>query len=102
MGERMRMLEARKKQAEKLARARAIMMKKKAGQPVEDEPEEDEEMAEEKKDDDDEESIELTDEEKKLWYRKSTAPDLSDAALASSFASFTLPSSEEGFESITY
>merc|ERR1712045_680557 len=45
---------------------------------------------------------ELTDDERNMWYRKTAIPDLSEAALSSSFAGFSLPSVEEGFDSIRF
>merc|ERR1712072_384172 len=46
--------------------------------------------------------VELTEEEKALWYRKSATPDLSQSALAKSYASFTLPTQEEGFDEVRF
>jgi len=43
-----------------------------------------------------------TEEEKAMWYRKLQQPDLSRAALASGFASFTLPTTAEGFDEIRF
>jgi len=45
---------------------------------------------------------ELTEEEKKLWYRTTTLPDISDNALSKAYSSFTLPSKEEGFDEVTF
>jgi len=46
--------------------------------------------------------IELTQEEKKLWYLKSAIPDLDANAIATSFAKFSLPTKEEGFDEVRY
>jgi len=46
--------------------------------------------------------VELSDEEKALMYRKLELSDLTDRELAKSYASFSLPSKEEGFDDITY
>merc|ERR1740121_737261 len=45
---------------------------------------------------------ELTEEEQKQWFRKSTNPDISSAVLARTYASFTLPGEDEGFDEIRY
>merc|ERR1712151_47786 len=90
-----------KKQAEKLRKTREIMMKKKAGLTVEEELEEDEDDVEVKMDEE-ELQVELSDQEKNMWYRKAATPDLNEAALSSSFAGFSLPSAEEGFDSIRF
>jgi len=49
-----------------------------------------------------EQEPELTEEEKKLWYRKTALPDVTETTLAKSYASFSLPTKEEGFDSISY
>lgn len=46
--------------------------------------------------------IELTEEEKNLWARTTEVADLSQAALSRSFTSFSLPSSDEGFNEVRY
>merc|ERR1712072_697151 len=47
--------------------------------------------------------IELTEEEKKdIWFCKSHTPDLSKTVLAKSFAHFSLPTKEEGFDEIKF
>merc|ERR1711879_413697 len=65
----------------------------------------DDETKEEKKEDkkeEEEEKVELTEEEKALWYRKPYVPDIEQRVLGKSFASFSLPSEEEGFDEIRY
>merc|ERR1712187_1107835 len=46
--------------------------------------------------------VELTEEEKALWYRKTPAPDLLRRELATGFAHFSLPSESEGFDDIRF
>merc|ERR1719436_497213 len=48
------------------------------------------------------ESVDLTDEEKKLWYRKLDNPDVGEKTLMATFADYSLPEAAEGFDSITY
>merc|ERR1712187_370319 len=55
-----------------------------------------------KKEEPEEPPVELTDEEKKLWYRKLEHPDLAEKTLATAFADFSLPEAAEGFDSITF
>merc|ERR1719284_429863 len=47
-------------------------------------------------------TLALTEEEEKMCVRKSEVPDLTSSALSRSFASFALPTAEEGFEEIAY
>eukprot|EP00927_Polykrikos_kofoidii_P027804 TRINITY_DN2434_c0_g1_i1.p1 TRINITY_DN2434_c0_g1~~TRINITY_DN2434_c0_g1_i1.p1 ORF type:complete len:900 (-),score=177.10 TRINITY_DN2434_c0_g1_i1:193-2691(-) len=42
--------------------------------------------------------IELTEQEKALWHRRSVVPDISQSELARCFADFTLPHEDEGFD----
>jgi hypothetical protein len=51
---------------------------------------------------DEEKPIELSEEEKKIWYYKYDTPDLAQAVLAETFASFSLPSKDEGFDEIRF
>lgn len=53
---------------------------------------------EEKKD----EPIELTEEEKAQWFLKDDIPDLAPAVLTKSFAGFSLPADNEGFDEVRY
>merc|ERR1740121_2504044 len=46
--------------------------------------------------------VALTDEEKKLFFRKPNNPDLTPMLLSTSFANFTLPDKEEGFAEVKY
>merc|ERR1711920_1006300 len=59
---------------------------------------------EEKKEEEPEEEkpVELTEEEKKINFRKLAAPDIVPAALARCFANYSVPSKEEGFDEIRY
>jgi hypothetical protein len=63
-------------------------------------------VSEEKKENDaaaeEDKVVELTEEERNMWARKSETPDMSQSALAKSFTSFSLPSSGEGFDSVVY
>merc|ERR1740121_260763 len=70
--------------------------KKDEDAPMEEEPKEEEEEKEE------EIVAELTEEEKKLTFRKKDAPDLGQKVLATSYAKFTLPEADEGFDDIQY
>jgi len=49
-----------------------------------------------------EEAVELTKEERSVWFRKPTVEDLSKKELSQTFSSFTLPSEEEGFDEVRY
>lgn len=46
--------------------------------------------------------VELTEDEKKLHFRAKSIPDLSPEELAASFASFSLPLNNEGFDDIAF
>eukprot|EP00927_Polykrikos_kofoidii_P033428 TRINITY_DN2825_c0_g1_i1.p1 TRINITY_DN2825_c0_g1~~TRINITY_DN2825_c0_g1_i1.p1 ORF type:complete len:1063 (-),score=218.89 TRINITY_DN2825_c0_g1_i1:193-3357(-) len=57
---------------------------------------------EEKEEEEEEEKkVELTEEEKALWYRKHEIPDLTKSS-AAAFAKFSLPIESEGFDEIRY
>merc|ERR1711974_372796 len=45
---------------------------------------------------------ELTEEEKKMRFRPSEIKDLTTLAISATFAKFTLPSSDEGFDEVRY
>lgn len=47
-------------------------------------------------------SVELTTEEKASWYRTLPVPDLTPSSLSKSFADFSLPRDDEGFDEIRY
>lgn len=101
--ERKRLLEQKKKKAEEARKAKEAAQKKKEGKEVEEAKEE--APAEEKGDEakmEAEAPVELTEEEKKLWYRKSETPDLTEKTLSKSYAGFSLPTKEEGFETISF
>jgi len=51
---------------------------------------------------DEEVTVELTEDEKKLWFHKKATPDLTERQLAKSFASFSLPQKAEGFDEIRF
>eukprot|EP00928_Gymnodinium_smaydae_P053199 TRINITY_DN37243_c0_g1_i1.p1 TRINITY_DN37243_c0_g1~~TRINITY_DN37243_c0_g1_i1.p1 ORF type:complete len:1086 (+),score=373.31 TRINITY_DN37243_c0_g1_i1:89-3346(+) len=46
--------------------------------------------------------VSLSEEEAKAWYRRGDVPDLSPEVLAHSYANFSLPSEDEGFDEIRY
>lgn len=62
--------------------------------------EEKEEKEEEKKEV--EAPVELTDEEKKIVHRKRSLPDISERILTKAFSEFSLPTTDEGFDGVTY
>jgi len=95
---RKRLIEEKKKQAEA---ARLALKRKREGKEGEEEPPA-EEKAEEPKEEPMEVEVELTAEEKALWYRKSANPDMTDAVLSKCFADFTFPTKEEGFDSVSF
>ncbi|CAJ1361575.1 unnamed protein product [Effrenium voratum] len=49
-----------------------------------------------------EEPLELNEEEKTQWFRKLSPPDLSSSTLAKSFADYSVPAEDEGFDEIRY
>mmetsp|Transcript_45899 Transcript_45899/g.82648 ORF Transcript_45899/g.82648 Transcript_45899/m.82648 type:complete len:866 (+) Transcript_45899:51-2648(+) len=100
--ERKRLLELKKKKAEEAKKLKEAAQKKKDGVEVEEAP-----PAEEKEDvkmeaEEPEAAPELTEEEKKLWYRKTTTADISENALSKAYSSFSLPSKAEGFDEVTF
>jgi len=109
--ERKRLLEEKKRRAEEARKAKLEAQKKKEGgadgeAAAEEKKEEEakEEAKEEVKEEEKEEDgpIELSEEEKKICHRKKAAPDLTQSVIAKSYASFTLPSKDEGFDEIKY
>ncbi|CAE8733175.1 unnamed protein product [Polarella glacialis] len=63
----------------------------------------DEEMkAAEEKQEEEEVIAELSEEEKAQWFRKLSAPDLSPSILAKTFADFSIPGADEGFDEIRF
>jgi len=95
-------IEQKKAKAEELRKARLAVALKKAGKEEEAPVEEEEKKEEDVKMEEPEKEPELTEEEKKLWYRKTAFPDLTEQALSKSYATFTLPTKEEGFDAIEY
>merc|ERR1712190_171708 len=103
---------AAKKKAEEAKKAKEADAAKKAGaeakkaeeeekNDVEDESEDEKDESEDEKDEDPP-KVKLTDDEKKVWFKTSTVPDLSPFNLSMSFPKFCLPDSDEGFDEITY
>jgi len=100
-------LEAAKKAAEEAA-AKAGEEKKES-QPAEsvvlDESDDEVAMVPEKEEEEKNETppkVELSAEEKQLWFAKPTRPDLTLSQLSSSFGQFTTPEKDEGFDDIRY
>lgn len=102
---------ARKKKIEIEKKKKEIEEKKKNGEDVEEMEEEDEEDKEnEEKDEQEQEEepdeneeppkVELTSEEKKMWFRKPPLPDLSEYTMNVTFTKFTLPEKDEGFDEV--
>jgi len=102
--ERKRLLEEKRKKAEEAKKAKEAAQKRKEGKEVPDEAKEEEPKEEEKEEAKMEEDapLELSDEDKKLWYRKSETPDLTERTLAKSYASFSVPTQEEGFDAVSF
>merc|ERR1712187_890360 len=94
MGEEKKEAEEEKKQEEK-----ADDEKK---QEPKDEAKEDVKMEEDEEDEVEPVITELTDEEKKQWFRPQTIPDIAAIPLSTAFASFCVPNEDEGFEEIAY
>jgi len=98
-------IEEKKKAAEKKEgdeEAKEEEKEEKKEEPEEDEEEEEEDVEEEQEDTEEPPKVELDDEEKKLWYRKTAVPDVSSYVLSTSFSKFTLPEKDEGFDEIKY
>merc|ERR1712217_291360 len=76
--------------------------KKKEESEAEEEEEEPEEEEKEEPLNETPPKVELTAEEKKILYFKSQCPDMTGYLLSTSFATFSLPEKDEGFDDITY
>lgn len=48
------------------------------------------------------EAVELSEEEKRVWFRKPLVEDLGKKELGQSFANFSLPSADEGFDEVRF
>merc|ERR1712203_523382 len=102
--------EKAKKKAEKekeAAKKKAEDAKKEGdSKEKEEEKEEPEEEEEEEKEEEvmeeDPPKVELTEEEKKLWFIKPTVPDLDSYTNNTSFAKYSIPSKEDGFDDVKY
>jgi len=69
------------------------------------EDDEDDDMGEEDRKDADVEEppqLQLTDEEKRMHFRKQAVKDMTERTLSTSFTIFTLPTKEEGFDDVKY
>ncbi|CAE6972650.1 Hnrnpu [Symbiodinium natans] len=104
--ERKRMLELKRKKAEEARKAKEAAQKKKEGKDDKEDNGDDAkvEEAEENEDVKMEEAavVELTEEEKSLSYRTGPVPDISDRELTKSFAKFSIPTQEEGFDAVSF
>lgn len=101
--ERARLLKEKKKRAEEAKKSREAA--KNGTEEAVDEKEDEAMGAAEQEDEaktEEDKPVELTEEEKQLWYRKRDTPDISENLLGKSYASFTLPTKEEGFDEIKY
>merc|ERR1719188_1286572 len=102
--DRKRALEEKKKKAEEAKKAKLAAQKKRDGK-AEEEEEKVEEPAEEPKEEPMEEAsapVELTEEEKKMWFRKGKMPDIGEKALAKFYSQFSLPTAADGFDSVSF
>lgn len=99
--ERNKQLEERRKRADDARRSREARKEGEDGEGAaeEEKKEEKEAEAEEKAE---EAPVELTDEEKAMWYRQSNIPDIGERALAKSYAKFSLPTKDEGFDAVSF
>merc|ERR1719356_341285 len=102
--ERKRALEEKKKKAEEAKKAKLAAQKKKDGKAEEEEEKADDPVEEPKDEPKEEESapVELTEEEKNVWFRKGEMPDIGEKALAKFYAQFSLPTAEDGFDSVSF
>merc|ERR1712151_563610 len=46
--------------------------------------------------------VELTEEEKKIWFKPQTLYDLTPQMMTASFAQFTIPEADEGFDKLDF
>jgi len=100
--ERKRLLELKKKKAEEAKKLKEAAQRKKDGKEVEEAPPAEEKEDEKMEAEEPEVVPELTEEEKKLWYRKTTVSDIAENALAKAYSGFSLPSKAEGFDEVTF
>eukprot|EP00443_Scrippsiella_acuminata_P048906 CAMPEP_0115210358 /NCGR_PEP_ID=MMETSP0270-20121206/22207_1 /TAXON_ID=71861 /ORGANISM="Scrippsiella trochoidea, Strain CCMP3099" /LENGTH=857 /DNA_ID=CAMNT_0002624013 /DNA_START=77 /DNA_END=2646 /DNA_ORIENTATION=+ len=91
--ERKRLLEERKKKVEQAKLLRE-------GKKFEDVKDEEEQSTKEHIEEDVE--VELTDEEKALWYRKGATQDVLEVTLAKSYVDFSIPTAAEGFDEVNF
>mmetsp|Transcript_1932 Transcript_1932/g.3663 ORF Transcript_1932/g.3663 Transcript_1932/m.3663 type:complete len:858 (+) Transcript_1932:76-2649(+) len=98
--------EERKKKAEAAKKAREAKEKKGKGDDAEAKAEDEMEAEAAADEEEDEEvavqPVSLTEAEKALSFRKKDVPDLSTKEMSLSFAKFSLPSTEEGFDRIDF
>jgi len=100
---RKRIAEEKKKAAEEAQKKRqAALKRKREGLPAEEEEPAAEEAKEEPKEEPMEVEVELTDEEKALSFRKTGVADVAEQVLSRCYADFTFPTTEEGFDEVSY
>lgn len=100
---RKRVAEEKKKAAEAAQKARQLLLKRKReGTEGEEEPAPVEEAKEEPTEEPMEVTVELTDEEKAMTFRKTGTVDVAEQVLSRCYADFTFPTSEEGFDEVSY
>jgi len=92
--------DAKKKMIEK--RKQELEQKKKADSEKKDEETKDEPMEKPEEEEEEPPVVELTEEEKAMNFPKSAHADLTPAVLRSSYAKFTTPQDDEGFDDISY
>jgi len=93
--ERLKVMQDRKKKAME-------MLRKRNEGGAGDEAKEEEEPAKDGSLEEEEIVVEVTDEEKTLWYRKTTVPEVHDIHIAKCYSDFSLPSVDEGFDEVRY
>merc|ERR1719203_1350795 len=77
--------------------------KEEAKEEVKDEEEEKDDAMEEEEEDNEPPKVELTAEEKKMWFRPQTGgTDLTQTVLNASFSSFSIPQKAEGFDDVKF
>merc|ERR1712151_575412 len=102
--QRKRLLEEKKKKAEEAKKARLAAAAKKAGKDEPAEESKEEEKPEETAMDVEETPppVELTEEEKKTKFIKSSLPDIAEKVFAKTYASFSIPAADEGFDEVSF
>merc|ERR1712226_853765 len=92
----------KKKKADEARKMRLAAAAKKAGEEVKEEETKEDEKMEETVTEEPAAPVELTDEEKQIEFIKSDLKDISDKVFSKSYASFSLPAADEGFDEVRY